>query len=381
MLDALEVSLASGNAGDKWPSATALPSRRSRSCTSGFPWLSRSLQCANLSATRSGTDHAYPPCRGALAVLFVSFAAVVGVQPENRQPGLRFVVKIDPKQAGAKTRVRPASRRHREGERNSRLHQLPPGRCCRSWAPTSKRSRPANRWILDAKSDSFPASPLNDLPAGEYTVQAVFATNPDINLPTAPGNRHSELMTVKLDPAAGTSLTLVLDQAFEDHIPKETPTHKYLAIPSKLLSAFHGRPVSYRIGVVLPPNSLTQEPNRKYGLDRERRRVRDAVHTCPRSRARSAVRQDYPRWGRSARRPLPGELREQRAIRRRTCSRSHSVWSKKTYRCVGDPRARFTCGISTGGWSSLAGFSCSTRTSSTAAGRSAPIQSPLSGSN
>ncbi len=114
-------------------------------------------------------------------------------------------------------------------------------------------------------SDCFPEGGLEKLPSGEYTVQAVFATNRDVNLPFAPGNRYCEPVRVKPDPAAGTTVTLTLDRTQPDDAPKDTATHKYLRLPSKLLSDFHGRPMLYRVGVVLP-RSFAKEPDRRYGL-------------------------------------------------------------------------------------------------------------------
>ena len=48
---------------------------------------------------------------------------------------------------------------------------------------------------LDQKSAIFPLAHLSVLPAGEYVVQAVFAHNRDLNLPSAPGNLYSEPKT------------------------------------------------------------------------------------------------------------------------------------------------------------------------------------------
>src|SRR5262249_7230445 len=105
------------------------------------------------------------------------------------------------------------------------------------------------------------------LAAGEYTVQAVFATNRDINLPFAPGNRFSKRKKVKLDAATDTTIALLLDngRGTDASVPKETATHKYLSLSSKLLSDFHGRSMVYRVGVVLPTN-FQKEPAKKYGL-------------------------------------------------------------------------------------------------------------------
>lgn len=198
-------------------------------------------------------------------------ALVVGVVPllaasadKPRPPaGLRFVVKIDPKQVGAK----PESGRvlvgiAKKGQTPDFTNYRPP--VLPVLGADADGFTADKTVVLDAASDVFPAA-LNDLPAGEYSVQAVFATNPDINLPHAPGNRYCEPVAVTLDPAAGTTVTLTLDHTFTDPLPKETPTHKYLHIPSKLLSDFHGRPVVYRVGVVLPANFGT-EPAKRYGL-------------------------------------------------------------------------------------------------------------------
>ncbi|HVK15275.1 MAG TPA: hypothetical protein VM597_41430, partial [Gemmataceae bacterium] len=98
---------------------------------------------------------------------------------------------------------------------------------------------------LDGKSATFPLRPLDELPAGEYTAQAVFAFNRDVNLPDAPGNRYCDPIQVKLDPKAGTTVKLTLDRTYEEEVPAETATHKYLKLPSKSLSDFHGRPMVY----------------------------------------------------------------------------------------------------------------------------------------
>ena len=130
---------------------------------------------------------------------------------------------------------------------------------------------------LDGKSATFPLRPLDELPAGEYTVQAVFAFNRDVNLPDAPGNRYCDPVKVKLDPKAGTIVKLTLDKTYEEEVPAETATHKYLKLPSKLLSDFHGRPMVYRVGVVLPPNFETRS-RQEVRPARPHRRVRHPVH-------------------------------------------------------------------------------------------------------
>src|SRR5437016_2335470 len=205
--------------------------------------------------------------RLAVAGLFLVALAITAVaQPAKPPAGLRFQVKIDPNQVGEKPEsgrvlvgIGPA--KSEPDFTNYRPPVLP-------ILGTDADEFTADKTItLDATSDVFPLGKLNELPAGEYSVQAIFATNRDINLPLAPGNRYCLPMNVKLDPAAGTVVTLTLDRGRGQELaePKETATHKYLTIPSKLLWDFHGRPMDYRVGVVLPPN-FAREPEKKYAL-------------------------------------------------------------------------------------------------------------------
>ena len=203
---------------------------------------------------------------------------------------------------------------------------------------------------LDSKAATFPLMNLDDLPAGQYTVQAIFAFNKDINLPRAPGNRYCAPVTVNLDPKAGTAVPLTVDKVFEDKPPAETKTHKFLAIPSKLLSAFHGRPMVYRVGVTLPTD-FDADPSKKYPLH--------VVIGGFGTRYTGKLRPD-PRFVQilldgagpfgdpyqvnSANNGPYGDALINEVI----------PFIEKTYRCIGTGKARFTSGGSTGGWVSLA---------------------------
>jgi len=207
---------------------------------------------------------------------------------------------------------------------------------------------------LDAKSDVFPADAFEKLPAGEYTVQAVFATNRDITLPFAPGNRYSKPAKVKLDPAIGTTVTLTLDQGFgkAEVEPKATATHKFHSIPSKLLSDFHGRPMVYRVGVALPGN-FEKEPEKKYAL------LVNIGGFGSRYTQITAFRPD-PRFVQI----LPdgaGPFGDPYHVDSANNGPYGAAFTtevipfiEKTYRCFGTGKTRFTTGGSTGGWVSLA---------------------------
>ena len=287
----------------------------------------------------------------AAVLLAAAPVAVVAVQPVGPKPGLRFVVKIDPKQVGAKAESgRVLVGVAKKGEEPDFTNYKPP--VLPILGADADAFTPDKAIALDAASDAFPLAPLNDLPAGEYAVQAVFATNRDINLPDAPGNRYCEPVTVKLDPAAGTTVTLTLDKARAEPAPKDTPTHKYVKVRSKLLSDFHGRPMDYRVGVVLPM-AFGKEPAKRYGLIVDvggfGTRYLDARGIAPDPRFVQIVPDGAGPFGdpyqvNSAVNGPYGDALIREVI----------PFVEKTYRCGGDPKARFTCGMSTGGWVSLA---------------------------
>ncbi|HYH63288.1 MAG TPA: alpha/beta hydrolase-fold protein, partial [Urbifossiella sp.] len=283
-----------------------------------------------------------PTRLAAVAALVV--ASVVAAQPVAR-PGLRFTVAIDPALPVQAGRVLVAV-----GPKNGTpdfTEYKPPVLPVLGADLTVGRAA-----TLDVSSDVFPVAPaLNDLPAGEYTVQAILATNRDINLPDAPGNLFCAPVKVKLDPAAGTTVNLTLDKTFAERKLKDTATHKFLALPSKLLSDFHGRPMTFRVGVVLPPN-FDKEPEKNYGLILDiggfGTRYTDARRTSPDKRFVQVVPDGAGPFGdpyqvNSANNGPYGDALVKEVI----------PYLEKAFRCGGTGK-RFTCGASTGGWVSLA---------------------------
>jgi hypothetical protein len=265
--------------------------------------------------------------------------------------GITFRVKLDAKQVGAKPEggrvlVGIAKPGRRVNFTNYRPPVLPIlGADVEAFAADT---------VVTLGNDSlaFPEAALAKLPAGDYAVQAVFATNRDINLPNAPGNRYCDPVTLRLDPAAGTVVDLTLNKAYVERIPKDTKTHKYLKLPSKLLSDFHGRPMEYRVGVVLPPN-FDSEPDKKYALIVDvggfGTRYTAAAGLPPDPRFVQIIPDGAGPFGDpyqvdSANNGPYGEALTKEVI----------PYIEKTFRCLGTPRSRFTTGGSTGGWVSLA---------------------------
>ncbi len=120
--------------------------------------------------------------------------------------------------------------------------------------------------VLDASSAIAPIAHLARLPAGEYNIQALFHANRDLNIPNAHGDLYSAPKRVRLDPSQGGTVSLVLSHAVPpERLPDDTPQVKYLRLPSRRLSDFHGRPMFLRAAVIVP-KGFDAEPDRRYPL-------------------------------------------------------------------------------------------------------------------
>ena len=119
---------------------------------------------------------------------------------------------------------------------------------------------------VDASAAIFPIASLDRLPPGDYYVQAAFHSNPDLNLPNAPGDLYGSVRKVTIDPAKGGTIALDLSEVVPaERLPAETELVRFVKLESKLLSEFYGRPMYLRAGVILP-RDFASEPERKYPL-------------------------------------------------------------------------------------------------------------------
>ncbi|MFO0930475.1 MAG: alpha/beta hydrolase-fold protein [Gemmataceae bacterium] len=220
--------------------------------------------------------------------------------------------------------------------------------------------------VLDRSSMLFPLANLTELPASEYHVQAVFDHNPDLRLPSAPGNLVSEPVRVRLDPARGGVVSLALSRRLPDEqVPADTAEVKYLRLRSERLSRFHGRPIYLRAGVILPPGHA-RSPDVFFplrvaigGFGTRYTAVRDLMHPFSSFR-RTWQAADTPRMillhldG-------AGPLGDPYQVN----SANHGPYGdaiteeliphvERQFRGIGKPYARVLEGASTGGWVSLA---------------------------
>jgi hypothetical protein len=138
--------------------------------------------------------------------------------------------------------------------------------------------------LFDGSELGYPLESIKDLPAGEYTVQALLdiyetyqrADGHAPRLPVdrgegrqwnlAPGNLYSTPRTVKLDPGAGIALELALDKVIPPIAPApETKYVKHERLRSERLSRFWGRDVFLGAHVLLPWG-FDEHPQARYPL-------------------------------------------------------------------------------------------------------------------
>ena len=144
--------------------------------------------------------------------------------------------------------------------------------------------KPGQPAVIDSTVFGYPTESLRDLPSGDYQVQALLhryetfqlATGHTVRLPMdrgegqqwrkAPGNLLSTPQSFTLNPLAGGSLTIELDQVISPiEPPADNEYVKHISIKSELLSEFWGREM--RLGAhVLLPHGFDEHPEARYPL-------------------------------------------------------------------------------------------------------------------
>lgn len=143
--------------------------------------------------------------------------------------------------------------------------------------------RPSSAVVVDAAIEGYPLRSLRDIPAGAYTVQAVFhryetftrADGFTVKMPMdrgegqqwnrAPGNLYSTPAQVRIGPDGGV-VTIALDQVIPPiPRPEDTKYIRHERIQSELLTKFWGRPMHLGANVLLPEGWDTH-PEARYPL-------------------------------------------------------------------------------------------------------------------
>ena len=225
---------------------------------------------------------------------------------------------------------------------------------------------PGIHGVIDRTSAAFPIDSLADVPAGDYFIQALFASNMDLKSPNAPGNLYSEVRRLSVNPARSTTIRIELTKRVPpEQLPMDTDYLRFVKIQSDLLTTFHGRPIYLRAGIILP-RDYDHEPTRRYplrvhigGYGERFTRVRRMMAGGSEFR-RTWLAEDTPRmillhldgagpYGdpyqvNSANNGPYGDA----------VTRELIPYVERRFRAVGEPYARVLDGQSTGGWVSLA---------------------------
>ena len=157
------------------------------------------------------------------------------------------------------------------------------------------KTAPGAPVVIDGTTVGYPLKSLADVPAGDYTVQAVFNVYEQFHLADGrvlwlppdkgegqhwnrkPGNPYSAPVEVHLDPASHTAVKLTLDKVIppiegtdEDpvQIAAKSPAAKWLKFvrfKSEKLSRFWGRDM-YLGAWVLLPDGYDEHPEARYPL-------------------------------------------------------------------------------------------------------------------
>ncbi len=142
--------------------------------------------------------------------------------------------------------------------------------------------KPDANAVIDPSALGYPVESLNQLPAGEYYVQALLNVYTQVRRKDghviwvhwdqwegqqwnrSPGNLVSEVQKIRLNPAAGFNVKLTLTKKLPPvEIPPDTEWVKRVKMQSKMLSEFWGHPV-YLGATLLLPKGYTENTKQKY---------------------------------------------------------------------------------------------------------------------
>ena len=83
--------------------------------------------------------------------------------------------------------------------------------------------RPVMAAMIDESAFGYPRTNLSQVPAGDYSFQALFSANRDLNFPNAPGNLYSEPQRAHVDPANRTTFHVELTRKIpSEELPRDT---------------------------------------------------------------------------------------------------------------------------------------------------------------
>jgi hypothetical protein len=241
---------------------------------------------------------------------------------------------------------------------------------------------PGRAAFIDGTTFGHPLAGLDELPAGEYWVQAFINVYTECrradghtvwvhldrwegqNWRRSPGNLFSNPVQVRIDPAAGGTVRLVCDQVVpEVQMPADTDYVKHFRIQSRILSEWWGQPI-YLGAVVLLPKGYETHPDVHYPVNYGQGHFSLGA---PGGFGRGGEFDRYwkdpdtPRWiWVTLQHPSPyyddsyGVDSENNGPYGRAITEELIPEIERRFRTIPEPWARLLSGGSTGGWISLA---------------------------
>jgi hypothetical protein len=144
--------------------------------------------------------------------------------------------------------------------------------------------KPGQDVVIDGSTFGWPVRSLEDIPAGEYWVQALVnryetfhrGDGRTVKMPMdqgegqhwdrKPGNFYSKPVKMRVDPATSGEIRISMDQEVPPIAPpKDSKQVKYLRLQNDRLTKFWGRPMSLG-AIVLLPNGWDTHPDARYPL-------------------------------------------------------------------------------------------------------------------
>jgi hypothetical protein len=236
-----------------------------------------------------------------------------------------------------------------------------PPRSPNLFAPAPFFAQEVQKWRPDEPLKFQPQyalpQPWSKLPAAKYYLQAVLDRDlGGINFANSAGNAYSKPVLVDLMKGRTEPIALVIDQVIPEKKLAEKGRVKFVEIDSKLLSAFHKKPMKLRPGVVVP-KSFDKDPEQKYPVIYEIPGFSGTQASALSSEGRTDV----------------GGVEMLYVVLDPSCRLGHHVFADSDnngpygkalieelipyiegkFRGLGAPRDRFVTGHSSGGWSSL----------------------------
>jgi len=265
--------------------------------------------------------------------------------------------------------------------------------------------KPGDNAVIDRSVPGYPVDSLNQLPAGEYYVQALLNVYTQVHRKDghviwihmdqwegqkwnrSPGNLVSEVQRVRLDPAVGFNVRLNLTRKLPRvEIPPDTEWVKRVKFQSKMLSEFWGHPIYLGATVLLPKGYdqgagqkypaiyiqghfglgapfgfTTQAPDAPESEERRKARLSRSARETGQEFARAWMSDDFPRMvAVTFQHPTP-YYDDSYAVNSANNGPYGDALTKELipyleehFRVIAKPQARVLTGGSTGGWEALA---------------------------